>query len=173
MTDTSVMQAKYGVPVVDDIQLKYGVPCVNDEQLKYGVPCVIDEQIKYGVPCVNDIQEKYGVPCVDDIQEKYGVIQQDINITYNQLEDNIVRLKKIISNLRNSWDEQTKSIINEINNSWVGADCAAYTDKLMGMDGKVQRTIESLELLCSTYESARDMVRERQSEVIYSINSIS
>ena len=161
------VQPAYGVPV---IQPKYGVTCPPGEvQPAYGVPVI---QPKYGVTCpTGELQPAYGVPV---IQPKYGVTcgGQDLNITFSQLEENIATLKKAISSLRNSWDVETKKNINTLNGSWVGADCAEYTNKLSNMDKKVQNTISALELLCSTYEQARDMVKESQANAISSIRGI-
>ena len=121
------------------------------------------------------VEVKYGVniPDPERMEAKYGVniTNPDINITYNQLEENIAFLKKAISDLKQSWNETTKNNLTTINNSWAGADCAAYTAKLTNMDNKVQKTISSLELLCTTYEKARDMVQEKQNSIISSINN--
>ena len=152
------VQPAYGVPVS---QPKYGTVTV---QPAYGVPV---SQPKYGTVTV---QPAYGVPIS---QPKYGVQLTDINITYSQLEENISTLKKSISTLKSSWDGETKKNLATINNSWAGADCAQYTQKLSKMDTKVQNTIAALELLCSTYEQARDMVKDNQAKTISSIDSIS
>ncbi len=40
------------------------------------------------------------------------------------------------------------------------------------MDGKVQNTINSLELLCSTFEKARDMIKDNQITVSGAINNL-
>ena len=148
---------------IKDIQAKYGVVVT---QPKYGVQY---SQPAYGVPI---IQPSYGVQIV---QPKYGVIYPygpDIDITYSQLEENISTLKKAIANLKDAWDSQTKQNISKLENSWVGDDCRVYTQKLTKMDTKVQKTISALELLCSTYEKARDMVKENQSSTISSINNM-
>ena len=121
----------------------------------------------------NRVQPKYGV--VDTVQPKYGVVGgtsgPDIDITYNQLEENISTLKTAINNLKSAWSNGANKNIATLNNSWVGPDCSAYTEKLTNMDSKVQGTISALELLCSTYESARDMVKENQKSVLASIES--
>ena len=96
----------------------------------------------------------------------------DINITYEQLQENISALKKSISTLKSSWDQETKRNIDTINNSWAGNDCSAYTTKLSQMDGKVQNTIQALELLCSTYEKARDMIAQSQRNVSGAVNNL-
>jgi len=160
-------QAKYGVVIPpQQVQPAYGtVPIV---QPAYGtVP--IEVQPAYGV--VPIVQPAYGTVPIDS-QPKYGVATvQDINITYNQLEENISVLKNAINTLKDSWDGATKANINTLNNSWVGADCAAYTEKLTSMDNKVHNTIDSLDLLCSTYEKAKQMVQDRQTDVINTINN--
>ncbi|MBQ6497494.1 MAG: hypothetical protein IJI58_02130 [Bacilli bacterium] len=136
-------------------------------------------QAKYGV-AISHVppQPKYGVminPPSGVIQPKYGVVLpgtgQDLNITYNQLEEIIATLKKSISSLKNSWEVETKRNVAKLDNSWVGEDCASYTSKLTGMDKKVTNTIAALELLCSTYEQARDMVKENQAKNISAIES--
>ena len=101
-----------------------------------------------------------------------AIRSSDIDITYAQLEENISALKKSISTLKSSWDQDTKRNIDTINNSWAGNDCSAYTTKLSQMDGKVQNTIQALELLCSTYEKARDMIAQSQRNVSGAINSL-
>ena len=93
-------------------------------------------------------------------------------VQWYKLEENIATLKKSISTLRNSWDGETKRNISILDNSWVGPDCASYTSKLSSMDKKVANTIAALELLCSTYEQARDMVKENQKKTLSSIESI-
>ena len=128
------------------------------------------------------VQPAYGVVIphtpIGPVQPAYGVVPiaplpgEDLNITYNQLEENIATLKKSISKLKQSWEVETKRNLNTLDNSWVGQDCASYTAKLNNMDKKVENTIAALELLCSTYEQARDMVKDSQSKTISSIESI-
>jgi len=150
----------------------------NLTQPKYGV--IISHQHaqpKYGVMIQHGpIQPAYGVVSIHPpmVQPKYGVTVpgQDLNITYNQLEENIATLKQSISKLKQSWEVETKRNLNTLDNSWVGQDCASYTAKLKNMDTKVVNTIAALELLCSTYEQARDMVKDSQSKTISSIESI-
>ena len=132
-------------------------------------------QAKYGVHVGSMVQAKYGV-MINPPQNivKYGVYipGNDLFITFDQLEENIATLKKSISTLRNSWEGETKRNISILDNSWVGPDCASYTSKLSSMDTKVANTIAALELLCSTYEQARDMVKENQKKTLSSIESI-
>lgn len=97
----------------------------------------------------------------------------DINITYSQLEENISTLKEAINTLKNSWNGETKNNISIINESWAGTDCAEYTKKLSNMDTKVQNTILALELLCNTYEKARDMVKDNQAKTVSEIINLS
>ena len=96
----------------------------------------------------------------------------DISITYAQLEENISTLKNSIAKLKDSWNSEIRKDVSVLDNSWVGEDCVAYTSKLTKMDSKVQKTISALELLCSTYEQARDMVKENQSNIITSISNM-
>lgn len=152
---------------------------------------VVQAQPKYGVVPVH-IQPKYGVAVPPtgstgtiyppkmpgaggvSIQPAYGVqiVHLDLDITYDQLEKIIQDLRQSISKIKSSWDGETKRNVSILNNSWVGDDCAVYTSKLTSMDGKVHNTIEALELLCSTYEQARDMVKENQSKTLASVESI-
>ena len=154
------------------------------------VSSVVNIQPKYGVACppvtpVDSTGETITGPggTVTTIQPKYGVqfpshpisdggSQVDIDITYDQLEQNISMLKKSIANLKSSWDGETKRNVEILNNSWVGQDCVAYTDRLTSMDSKVQNAISALELLCNTYEKASDMIKENQSQVASSINNM-
>ena len=134
---------------------------------------IFDIQEKYGV--VFD-QPAYGVVLTPPVQPAYGVRiptqDSDINITYGQLEDMIATLKKAISTMKETWDAGTRSNVAKLDASWVGKDCAAYTARLNKMNNKVQRTIQALELLCSTYEKARDMVKENQSKTTAAIYNI-
>ena len=138
----------------------------NNSETKTVVP-------KYGVtPVVGTPVAKYGVIPVTPVP-KYGVQDpSDISITYEQLEQNISNLKQAIASLRNSWTNQTKKNLDTINNSWVGDDCRRYTFKLGKMDKRVNDTISALELLCKTYEQARDMVKDQQMSTISSIASL-
>ena len=141
-------------------------------------------QSGHDLPVEEVMVEKYGaLPVIHtSIPVLYGPVpatpsspsspSSDINITYAQLEENINTLKKSISTLKSSWNQETKRNINTINNSWAGKDCEAYTAKLTKMDGKVQNTIQALELLCSTYEKARDMIQSSQKAVSGSINNL-
>lgn len=134
---------------------------------------IVDIQPKYGVDHTQ-IQLKYG-PLVPQIQPAYGVSligTGDLNVTYEQLEENIATLKKAINSLKNSWGTETNKNLATIENSWVGNDCKEYTEKLRNMDKKVTNTISALELLCSTYEKARDMVQQNETKAISSIQNI-
>ncbi len=108
------------------------------------------------------------------VQYKYGANPispgADLDITYAQLEDNIATLKKAIEALKSSWNGEIKRNIDKINSSWIGKDCATYTSKLSNMDGKVQKTVQALELLCSTYEKARDMVASSKKQVTNAVD---
>lgn len=142
------------------------IKVLSQAQPKYGVSIApIHAQPKYGVVVRPPIvQPAYGVQVVH--------VPQDISITFDQLEENIAILKRSIATLKNSWNNETKRNINTLNNSWVGPDCASYTSKLTNMDSKVQNTIAALELLCSTYEQARDMVKDNQSKTLSEINAM-
>ena len=93
-------------------------------------------------------------------------------VSLTQIEETITKLKKTISTLKSSWDGETKSNLSTLDNSWVGKDCEQYTSKLTSMDKKVQNTIAALELLCSTYEQTRDMVKKNQTQTISYISNI-
>ena len=151
---SGLVQAKYGVSVGPIMQAKYGVMINPPHNI-----------IKYGVTIG---------PGDSPVQPAYGVVVPgtDLFITFDQLEDNIATLKKSINSLRNSWENETKRNISTLDNSWVGPDCASYTSKLTNMDKKVTNTIAALELLCSTYEQARDMVKDNQKKTLSSIESI-
>ncbi len=140
-------------------------------QPAYGVT-IGRAQPKYGVP-IGTVQPAYGVS-IGHIQAKYGVVlpHPGINISLSQIEENIATLKKSISNLKSSWDGETKKDINILDNSWVGQDCEQYTQRLTKMDKKVQNTIAALELLCKTYEQVRDMVKDNQSKSLTAVTNI-
>ena len=164
-----VVQPKYGVQIDPVVQPKYGVQIDPIVQPKYGVVTPI-VQPAYGV----QIQPKYGV-VTPIVQPAYGVQIQpgsDIDITYSQIEENISSLKKTISSLKKAWVDESKKNITKLQNSWAGADCSAYTAKLSKMDTKVNNSISALELLCSTYEQARDMLKETQGKSLSAINNI-
>ena len=154
-----VSQYKYGPAPVQE---KYGPAPV---QLKYGPAPV---QLKYGPA---PIQEKYGPA---PVQLKYGPAPSssvDINMTYSGIEEIIATLKKTINSLKSSWESESKTNITKLQNSWAGKDCEAYTSKIMKMDTKVSNTIAALELLCSTYEQTRDMMKATQSKTTSAINN--
>ena len=129
------------------------------------------QQAKYGVHIV-DAQPAYGAQVPYIPQPQSPVTTPDLNITYSQLEENIASLNKAISTLTQSWDVQTKKNIDTLNNSWVGADCEAYTKKVLSMDKRVKNAITALKLLRDTYVKAKDMVSETQTSTLKSINSI-
>ena len=161
----TVVQAKYGVLIGPDtemlhIQPAYGIHWHEEIQPKYGT--LITPSITTPTPTT------IVTPGVTPISGS-GV---NIDITYSELEANISTLKKSIETLRSSWEGETKRNIDTLNNSWVGPDCATYTRKLTNMDTKVQKTISALELLCSTYEKARDMIKDSQSQIASSINNM-
>lgn len=129
-------------------------------------------QPAYGVT-IGTVQPAYGVS-IGHIQAKYGVVlpYTGINISLSQIEENIATLKKSISNLKSSWDGETKKDISTLDNSWVGKDCEQYTQRLTKMDKKVQNTIAALELLCKTYEQVRDLVKDNQSKSLTAVQNI-
>jgi len=156
-----------------NLQPKYGVVVEPIVQPKYGVVVEPIVQPKYGVVVEPIVQPKYGVVVEPIVQPKYGVVvQPDIDITYTQIEENIATLKKTINSLKNTWEVESKKNITRLQNSWAGEDCKAYTSKLTKMDTKVSNTISALELLCSTYEQARDMIKETQGKTISAINNV-
>ena len=162
-----IVQPAYGVPE-PIVQPAYGVP-EPIVQPAYGVPEPI-VQPAYGVP-EPIVQPAYGVP-EPIVQPAYGVPAPDINLSYKEIEENIATLKSTISTLKTSWDGETKNGVNKLKNSWAGEDCSEYVSKLLGMDKSVQNTISALELLCSTYEQARDMMAVSQKATISAIKNI-
>ena len=96
----------------------------------------------------------------------------DLKISYEELETNIETLKKAVAELKNAWQTETKSNLTKLENSWIGSDCKEYITKLNNMDSKVNNTISALELLCSTYEQARDIVQQSQTNAINQIANI-
>ncbi|MBR2827839.1 MAG: hypothetical protein IKE70_01225 [Bacilli bacterium] len=106
------------------------------------------------------------------MSENATVSSVDVNVTYSQMEEMINNLKKSVALLKYSWDGQIKSCINRLNASWVGNDCKEYSEKLTNMNTKVHNTISALELLCSTYEQARDVIKETQNTAMTSISNL-
>ena len=124
------------------------------------------------------VQPAYGVvtPVIGPVQPAYGVVTPvigtDINISYEELEECISRLKKTINTLKSSWTNGSKKQIARIKQSWVGADCEAYTKKLENMDTKVNNSISALELLCETYEKAQDLIADNQKSTTAAIDKM-
>ena len=98
--------------------------------------------------------------------------QEDLKVTYSELEENINILKKAIEKLKNSWQGETKKNLSKIESSWIGEDCKEYVTKLNGMDKKVNNVISALELLSTTYEKAKSMVHQSQSKAVNNIQNI-
>ena len=141
---------------------------------------VVYSQPAYGVQMLYgpapEVQPAYGVQ-ITTVQPKYGVncpstTGHDISITLAQLEDNIARLKKSINALKSSWDVETRRNVSLLHYSWIGKDCQQYTIKLSQMNSKVQSTLTALQLLCSTFEQARDMVASTQNATTSSIRNM-
>ena len=109
-------------------------------------------------------------PILDN--QLYEVARPDINISFDQISENVAILRKAIDTLKNSWNKETKNNINKLNSSWVGSDCAEFIDKLLEMDKPIQNTIAALELLCSTYEKAKEMIQDNQSGTASAIRNI-
>ena len=90
----------------------------------------------------------------------------DLNITRAKLEENIATLKSATTAIKNAWTTTTNQNLNTIQNSWAGTDCDRYVQNVKNMDKKVNNTIEALELLTTTYQSALDMVDKNQSNIL-------
>ncbi len=158
---------------------KFGIPAEDDPARPYYEAAIekgrqMSEAARRKAS-VEFVEHKYGSIPVPETLIMYAppsYLMPDIKITYDQLEENIATLKKAIETLKSSWDGETKRNIDKINSSWAGKDCATYTSKLSNMDGKVQKTIQALELLCSTYEKARDMVASSQKQVTSAVDHL-
>jgi len=173
--------SKFQASPIMKIQPKYGTSCVQFQPAYGTVPI---SQPAYGTVPIS--QPAYGtVPISQPVyqtvpisQPKYGTscttttTYTDLNITYAQVQDNISKLKKAVSSLRSTWDEETKHNLTMINSSWAGDDCSAYTQKILKMDSKVQNTISALDLLRSTYEQAISQVQQSQQSSLSSINKL-
>ena len=142
-------QAQQPLDTIDVSQPKYGVVVTDLEDHL--------EPIATGQPA-------YGVSVVAPtfMGQPTGA---DIKITLSQLEENISILRSSINDLKQAWTENTARNVNTIKNSWASKECELYTNTLTVMDSKVQNTISALELLCSTYEKARDMINQNQTLV--------
>ncbi len=92
----------------------------------------------------------------------YGVMLPDLNISVEEMKENIATLDSAIKTLNNSWGKETASLAKQLSDSWAGKDCAEYIEKLTKMDKKVDNTIKALELLKKTYQKALDLVLEKQ-----------
>ena len=161
----NLMTALYGTPTVSPTTPGTGA---GDRMIAlYGTPSV--SPTTPGTGADDRMIALYGTPSVSP---STPISNPSINITYNELEQNISTLKSTISTLKSTWDQEIKNNLNTISGSWAGKDCEVYTSKLSNMDGRVQNTIQSLELLCSTYEKARDMVSSSQTQAKSDIESI-
>ena len=169
-TDLSKSDTITNAPIVE----KYTRGSSQDAALGQTTPGYY-AQPAYGVQPLHPIsQPAYGVQPVPISQPAYGVpfVGPDINLSYEQLEENIATLETSVSTLKKSWDGETKKAIQTLENSWAGKDCAEYTKKLSGMDKSVQNTIAALELLLTAYKSARDMVSASQAKSVTAIKNI-
>ena len=98
--------------------------------------------------------------------------EADLNITYSELEANIETIKKVVAQLKSAWETETKKNLTKLENSWVGNDCKEYITKLNRMDKKMENTIAALELLGTTYEQAKDIIKQNQSQAMSQIANI-
>lgn len=98
--------------------------------------------------------------------------EADLNITYSELEANIETIKKVVAQLKNAWETETKNNLTKLENSWVGNDCKEYITKLNKMDKKMENTIAALELLGTTYEQAKDIIKQNQAQAMNQIANI-
>ena len=174
-SDTVEVKGEYkGMPYVTTDDLVKIRPISGSDPIVQPAYGVIDPIVQPAYGVIDPIvQPAYGVDLPTPIvQPAYGVPGPDINLSYKEIEENIATLKSAISTLKTSWDGETKTSVNKLKNSWAGDDCSEYVSKLLGMDKSVQNTISALELLCSTYEQARDMMAESQKATISAIKDI-
>ena len=146
-------------------------------QTMYAPPGVIIEptgpiQTMYAPPGVEPtgpIQTMYAPPGV--IIEPTGPIQtmyappSDINITYEEIENNIKVINNSVTTMRDDWNTIVNETLVKIGNSWAGDDCEAYINKIKEMKTKMENSFEALELLSVTYEKAKDLVADSQQSI--------
>ena len=93
----------------------------------------------------------------------------DINISYNELESNLSRLKSGLNNLKSNWEGVIQTNIAKLEQSWIGDDCSAYITKLKESDTKVKKSIEAIQLLITTYTQALEVIKANQASVTNTI----
>ena len=96
----------------------------------------------------------------------------DIDISYDELESNIALLKEATKTLSSNWSQIINTNIATIKNSWAGADCETYINKVTNLDSKVQNAMAALELMTSTYEQAKNLMQEEQSKITSTLNNL-
>lgn len=84
----------------------------------------------------------------------------------------IEEMTTIISKLTNSsneieriWNTIKTGEVEQIKESWIGADCDAYINKLLAFDSEVKKVLEAQRLLASTFTNAKNQILEAQATI--------
>ncbi len=81
-------------------------------------------------------------------------------------------LNNIAKEIQSSWDSIKNTELVNIQNSWAGSDAKVYIDKINALDSKVKASINAINLLSKTFDSAANTLQETQRNATSNLSSI-
>ena len=107
---------------------------------------------------------------INNTSVRKGTNSVIIKLDAGELNTRKTELKTATNELIKAWNDIKSNQIPAIEQSWIGTDSKAYTNKVTAQDPKLQAAFQALELLTNTFDKASNELQQTQSEVVKGIN---
>ena len=81
-------------------------------------------------------------------------------------------LNSVAKEIQSSWDSIKNTELVNIQNSWAGSDSKAYIEKINALDSKIKASINAINLLSKTFDSAANTLQETQEKATSMLTNI-
>lgn len=95
-----------------------------------------------------------------------------ISISLDQLNTIVTKINASSDEINKAWTSIKTEEIAKIRASWIGRDAEAYIAKVLEMDAEMQKAVQALKLLATTYTKARESIIQTQNTIASSVTGI-
>ena len=112
---------------------------------------------------------KPGVPIFNPGRTIGGKV---IKLNSEQLRQYKQKLTQAADEVKNIWNTLKNTHVQQLTDSWAGADASAYINNFRSFDSKVNASVEALDLLARTFERAAKELESTQENIKQFMNRI-
>lgn len=113
------------------------------------------------------------LPFINNPEYKKSVTANGtIILNLEDLQANTQVLKETVKNVIVMWNDILYKQIEDLENSWVGADASLYTEKVKAFDKKIKAACQAIELLADTFNKSGNEISNVQEQNIRDLGLI-